>query len=118
MRAAVVGPPAELSLVAFRPAITTAFLMQNFVWRTWGHGWFERADSIDPLSAEAVKALSNVFFGISHQQESIQFEATKQYGKVLRGLRGGLDNFQQSRLEDYLIPVMLLLMHSVSCPLA
>lgn len=108
--------PTELSLIAFQPEVCLSFLMHNFVWRTYGHGWLEHAaqERLDLVSTQAVRGLSNIFFGISNRQESIQIQACLQYGEALKGLRGGLEDLKRDGVENFLIPILLLLMHAVS----
>ena len=108
--------PTELSLVAFQSDICISFLMQNFLWRAYGDGWFEPAakKQLDPLSSQAVRALSNIFFGMSHHQERSQLLACLQYGNVLGGLNGGLADPRRPGLENLLVPVLISLMYTVS----
>ena len=42
-RSRLVSPPPELSLVAFREDMCSAFLVPNFVWRTYRTPWIEMA---------------------------------------------------------------------------
>lgn len=79
-------------------------------------GWLEPAaqEQLDPLSTQSIRALSNIFFGMSYHQEDIQLQACLHYGKALKQLRGGLADPRKPGIENLIIPVLILLMHAVS----
>lgn len=108
--------PMELSLAAFQSEVCTAFMLHNFVWKTYGNGWLEPAaqELLDQLSTQAVRALSGIFFGIFHHKEDIQLQACLHYGKVLAQLRMRLAEPSGEGVERMIIPVLVLLMHAVS----
>jgi hypothetical protein len=92
--------------------------MQNFLWRAHGDGWFELAakEQLDSLSSRAIKALSNIVYGMSHHQEETRLLAYLQHGKVLRGLNSGLADPRKIGLENLLVPILISLMYAVSRP--
>ncbi|KAF2120760.1 hypothetical protein BDV96DRAFT_641417 [Lophiotrema nucula] len=105
--------PPELSLVAFKQDVCISFLLHNFVWRTYGKGWLENAaGKLDKLSEQAVRALSNSFFGMHNRQEDIQLQGAMQYGKALSLLRPALSDPRKPGIENLLIPVLILIMHA------
>lgn len=108
--------PNELSLIAFQPDVFLSFMYRNFVWRTYGSGWLESAatDKLDPLSSQSIKALSTIFFGISHHQEDIQWQGAMQHGKLLGLVRPALANPKKLGVENLVIPIVVMLMHAVS----
>jgi hypothetical protein len=110
------APRPELSLVAFKPAICLTFLMQNFVWKMYGVGWFEPAarDQIDCLSANAIYALSQVFFGEMHRRKELRLQGGAHYGQVMSKLGVKLAKTKLDELESLMVPVMILLIHAVS----
>jgi hypothetical protein len=89
-------------------------MLSNFIWRTYGHGWLEAAAAeADSLGSWAVKALSSIFFGISHHQEDMQMKATLQYGQAVSLLRPALSDPSKPGIEELIVPIMLMLMHAV-----
>ncbi|KAF2869977.1 hypothetical protein BDV95DRAFT_620481 [Massariosphaeria phaeospora] len=106
--------PTGLSLIAFQSDVCLSYMLQNFVWRTYGTGWLEPAaqKSLDSLSSQAVTALSSSFFGVSHHQEDIQLTGSMQYGNVLGRLRPALADPRKPGFESLIIPILILLMHA------
>ncbi|KAF2735449.1 hypothetical protein EJ04DRAFT_576098 [Polyplosphaeria fusca] len=112
-RMRTVAVPQELSLAAFRNDVCISFLMHNFVWRTYGKGWLEpAAGKLDDLSNQSIRALSALFFGISHKQEDIQMVGALRYGKALGLLRPALSDPRKPGVEKLIIPILLMLMHA------
>lgn len=110
------SPPPELSLVAFREDMYTAFLVANFVWRTYGTPWIEMAarGNLGQLSLHASRALSQTNFGSAHHQEEIKLDGMAQYSKVLKALAPQLSDPKRPGVEELIVPVMMLLIHAVS----
>ena len=107
-------PPQELSLVAFRENIYTAFMFTNHVWRSSGIGWLEHAaeGKVGQLSLDATQALSQANFGRSHHQPVIEVHGIALYGKCLSALAGQLTSVDQN--PELIIPILVLLTHTVS----
>ncbi|PVH97947.1 hypothetical protein DM02DRAFT_62859 [Periconia macrospinosa] len=112
--------PLSLSLASFTPDICNAFLLQNFVWRSYGHNWLDLALSgkISPLALQAGSALSQSNFGSFHRQQSIKINGSIQYGKAVRSLIQELSNPTplQTGTADaveaaLIVPIMILLIH-------
>ena len=112
----LVSPPPELSLVAFREVMCSAFLVANFVWRTYGTPWLEMAAKGDlgQLSLDASRALSQTNFGNAHHHEAIKIDGMIQYSKVLKALAPQLSDPRRPGVEELIIPVMMMLIHAVS----
>lgn len=111
-----VSPPAEMSLVAFRGDMCSAFLVANFVWRTYGTPWIEMAvrGNLGQLSLDASRALSQTNFGSAHHQQEIKIDGMIQYSKVLKALAPQLSDPTKPGVEELIVPVMMLLIHAVS----
>lgn len=110
-------PPPELSLVAFREDMCSAFLVANIVWRTYGTPWLEMAAKGDlgQLSLDASRALSRTNFGSAHHHEEIKLDGMIQYSKVLKALAPQLSNPRRQGMEEMIVPIMMLLLHAVRC---
>lgn len=89
-------------------------MLHNFVWRTFGVGWLESAAAkkLDETSAQAVGALSRIFFGIEHQLEDVQLKGSVQYGKALSLLRPALEDIRKPGIENLIVPILIMLMHA------
>ncbi len=111
-------PAPELSLVAFKADICTAHMFNNFVWRAYGSLWLDQAaeGKLGSLSSDAVKALSQLCFGLNHRVQDLQIKGAAQYGKCLRVLAGdlGKDGALARDNQTLIVPILLLLMVSVS----
>lgn len=110
------SPPPELSLVAFQEDMYTAFLVANFVWRSYDTPWIEMATkgNLGQLSLHASQALSQTNFGSAHHQEEIKLDGMTQYSKVLKALAPQLSDPRRPGVEELIVPVMMLLIHAVS----
>lgn len=115
LRSRSISPPPELSLVAFREDIYSAFLVANIVWRTYGTPWLEMAAKGDlgQLSLDASRALSQTNFGSAHHHEEIKLDGMIQYSKVLKALAPQLSNPRRQGMEEMIVPIMMLLLHAV-----
>lgn len=115
-RSRLVSPPPELSLVAFREDMCSAFLVANFVWRTYGTPWIEMAakGNLGQLSLDASRALSQANFGSAHHQQAIKLDGIIQYSKVLKALAQQLSEPTRPGVEKLIVPVMMLLIYAVS----
>lgn len=99
----------------------SAFLVANFVWRTYGSPWLEMAvkGNLGLLSQDASRALSQTNFGTAHHQEDIKLDGMIQYSKVLKALAPQLSDPRRPGVEELIVPIMMLLIHAVSStPLA
>ena len=94
----------------------SAFLVANFVWRTYGTPWLEMAakGELGQLSLDASRALSQTNFGTAHHHEAIKLDGMIQYSKVLKALALQLLDPMRPGLEELIVPVMMLLIHAVS----
>ncbi|KAF5688792.1 transcriptional regulatory moc3 [Fusarium circinatum] len=112
----VISPPPEMSLIAFQGDFCFAFLFSNFVWRSYGAPWLDQAAAgkLGSLSLDATKALSRANFGRSNHKSDIELKGIVQYGKCLSTLAGALGSNTTQRRQELLIPILVLLMHSVS----
>lgn len=108
--------PQSLSLVAFKPTIFSAYLFNNFVWRSFGYDWLTLAmdGKITPLAQQATTALSKSNFGNSHHQPSIKVEGSIDYGQVVKFLIPKLANPVNPGNETLIIPILLLTIHDSS----
>ncbi|KAH8656685.1 hypothetical protein BGZ60DRAFT_532268 [Tricladium varicosporioides] len=110
------SPPPELGLVAFKDNICFSYLMDNFVWRTYGSPWFELAalGKMDRLSLDSCQALSQINFGSHYHQGDMQVQGAIQYGSVLRSLIPRLARSKEPGMEALVVPIMILLMYASS----
>ncbi|KAH6662280.1 hypothetical protein B0J14DRAFT_496261 [Halenospora varia] len=110
------SPPPELGLVAFKDNICFSFLMDNFVWRTYGTPWLELAalGNMGKLSLDSCQALSQVNFGVHYHQGGMQVQGAIQYGGVLRSLIPRLARSKEPEMGALIVPIMLLLMYTSS----
>jgi hypothetical protein len=110
--------PSDMSLVAFREDIQFAYLFDNFVWSSYGTPWLQMSaeGKIDALSLEACRAFSLSIFGKHHHQPDIEVSGAIHYDKAVRALSSRLSSVGAPGSEDLIIPIMILLMHSVSGP--
>lgn len=111
------GPlPPELSLVAFKDSIQFAYLFDNFVWSGYGTPWLQMSaeGKMDALSLEACQAFSLSIFGRHHHQPDIEVSGAIHYDKAVRALSSRLCHVGSPGSETLLVPIMILMMHSVS----
>lgn len=107
--------PCDMSLVAFKDDIQFAYLFDNFVWSSYGTPWLQMSaeGKIDALSLEACRAFSLSIFGKHHHQPEIEVSGAIHYDKAVRALSSRLSSVGAPGSEDLIIPIMILLMHSV-----
>jgi hypothetical protein len=105
-----------LSLVAFQDDISFAFLFNNFVWRTYGTPWLEMAahGKLGQVALDASQALSQSYFGGEHRQDSIRRNGIVKYSYVMRSLMPELGDSGREGFEALIVPILILLLHSVS----
>lgn len=103
----------SLNLVSFESDICNAFLLENFVWRSYGYNWLHLAASgkISPLALQASSALSQSNFGKFHRQNDLKINGSIQYGKAVRSLIPELSNPKRPAAEALIVPIMILLIH-------
>ncbi|RYP64250.1 hypothetical protein DL769_006730 [Monosporascus sp. CRB-8-3] len=108
------SPPPELRLIAFQWDIYGARMFDNFVWRSYGAGWLDRAaqGKLDNLSLDAVKAFSQFSFGQSNRIRDIQIQGDSRYGKCLGLLRDKLEKGAATADGGQLLvpPILVFLM--------
>jgi hypothetical protein len=111
-------PPPELCLVAFKGDICFAYLFDNFVWRTYGTPWLEKAahGQLDSLATNSIQALSRAHFGNDHSNQETQIEGSTHYGRALRALVPALANPLKPGAEALIVPMLILLLFSVRSP--
>ncbi|KAH9205544.1 hypothetical protein DL95DRAFT_439113 [Leptodontidium sp. 2 PMI_412] len=105
--------PVSLSLASFKSDICNAFLLENFVWRSYGHNWLRLAISgkISPLALQASSALSQSNFGRFHRQQDIKIDGSIQYGKAVRSLIPELSSPRETAAGALIVPILILLIH-------
>lgn len=110
--------PQELTLSAFRDNIQFSYLFSNFVWSTYGSPWLQMSaeGNVDALALEACRAFSLTIFGKHHHQPDIEVSGAVHYDKAVRALSFRLSNVGAPGSEDMIVPIMILLMHSVGPP--
>lgn len=108
--------PQSLSLVAFKDELEFSYLLDNFVWRTYGTPWLEMSCSgkLGELPLSAARAFAQSVFGKHHHQKGIELQGQTMYGHTIGILSKELGHVARLGSEDLIIPVLLLLMHSVS----
>ncbi|RYP34757.1 hypothetical protein DL767_004094 [Monosporascus sp. MG133] len=108
------SPPPELRLIAFQWDIYGARMFDNFIWRSYGAGWLDRAaqGELGNLSLDAVKAFSQFSFGQSNRIRDIQVQGDTRYGRCLRLLRDKLEKGAATADGGQLLipPILVLLM--------
>ncbi|RYO87736.1 hypothetical protein DL766_004994 [Monosporascus sp. MC13-8B] len=107
------SPPPELRLIAFQWDIYGARMFDNFIWRSYGAGWLDRAaqGELDILSLDAVKAFSQFSFGQSNRIRDIQIQGGARYGSCLRLLRDKLEKGAATADGgQLLVPTILVLL--------
>lgn len=112
------GVPQELNLSAFREDIQFTYLFDNFVWSSYGSPWLQMSagGKVDVLALEACRAFSLTIFGRHHHQSDIEVSGAVHYDKAVRALSSRLSNVGAPGSEDMIVPIMILLMHSVRQP--
>lgn len=112
------GIPQSMSLVAFKDDIEFTYLLDNFVWRTYGTPWLEMSCSgkLGELPLNAARAFAQSVFGKQHHQKSIELQGQARYGHTIRSLSEALNHVARPGSEDLIVSVLLLLMHAVSLP--
>ncbi|KAI1098265.1 hypothetical protein F4804DRAFT_132420 [Jackrogersella minutella] len=110
------APPPELSLSAFEGDMCTAQMFRNFVWKSYGTLWLDRAaeGKLGNLSLDAVKALARLNFGLSNRVQELQLQGAAQYGKCLRVLAEelGKDGSVAHDNRTLVVPILVLMMVS------
>lgn len=108
-------PPA-VSLVAFRDNIQYAFLFSNLVWCHYGSPWLQESAKgrLGVVALEACQAFSLKVFGQHHHLTDIEIDGAQHYGNAVRKLSSRLTTAGNLGPEHLLIPIMILLLHSVS----
>lgn len=105
-----------MSLVAFKDEIEFTYLLDNFVWRTYGTPWLEMSCSgkLGELPLSAARAFAQSVFGKHHHQKRIELQGQAWYGQTIRSLSQELNHVARPGSEDLIVSVLLLLMHAVS----
>ena len=107
--------PEELSLVAFKDDMQFAYLFENFVWSSYGTPWLELAalGKLNTLSLVACQAFAQTVYGKYHRLPGIQVEGGTQYGNAVRTLSLELSHVGKPSSEALIVPIMVLLLHTV-----
>lgn len=108
--------PIQLSLDAFETDFCFAYIFSNFVWRGYGTSWLYQSAQglLGQLAFDSAKALAETSFGKSQKSYKTEMQGRIKYGKALRCLIEDLSDGHEGTLRGLVIPVLLLLMHSVS----
>jgi hypothetical protein len=101
--------------VAFRDDVQFSYLFDNFVWSSYGSPWLQMAAAgrLDALSLEACRAFSLSIFGKHHHQRDIEVSGAMHYDHTVRALSSRLSYVGSSGSEGLIVPITILLMHSV-----
>lgn len=93
-------------------------MFSNFVWRSYGAPWLDQAaqGKLGDLALDATKALAQANFGRMNHKADIELEGVVQYGKCLGTLAADLGKCMSmvQRVQELLVPILVLLMHAVS----
>ncbi|KAK8136910.1 hypothetical protein PG984_004850 [Apiospora sp. TS-2023a] len=113
-------PPRELDLSGFESDFCFSRMLDNFVWRSFGAGWIERAAAgrLGQLPLKATRALSQVNFGRMERLAPLSYKGHVEHsdclGLLARELaEGGLRQGGSPRL---LVPILMLLTSAVFYP--
>lgn len=106
----------DVSLAAFKDDIQYAFLFSNLVWCHYGSPWLQESAQgrLGVVALEACQAFSLKVFGQHHYLTDIQIDAAQHYGSAMRKLSSRLATASALDTQHLLIPIMILLLHSVS----
>jgi hypothetical protein len=101
--------------VAFRDDVQFSYLFDNFVWSSYGSPWLQMAAAgrLDALSLEACRAFSPSIFGKHHHQRDIEVSGAMHYDHTVRALSSRLSLVGSPGSEGLIVPITVLLMHSV-----
>ncbi|KAH9883589.1 hypothetical protein F4778DRAFT_766145 [Xylariomycetidae sp. FL2044] len=108
----------ELDLSAFESDFCFSRILENVVWRSFGHHWLGPAAGgrLGTLAFQAVKALSQANFGRLENAPDLRLKGATQYDICLRSVVADLRRYGATPGRDLLIPVILLLMNAVFYP--
>jgi hypothetical protein len=107
--------PVTLSPVAFRPEIFVAFMRKNFVWRTFGAGWFDQAAEgrLGDLAQDAVMALCQANFSRAEQETKLTDESYELYTNCIGRLRTAIQG-HTTAVTQLVVPSLLLMSYASS----
>ncbi|KAK9419409.1 putative Transcriptional regulatory moc3 [Seiridium unicorne] len=93
-------------------------MLDNFVWRSFGAGWIDKAASgkIGQLSLETAKALSQTNLGRMEQVQRLKCKGALQYGRCLQSMVDKLAISNIGKAQELIVPIILLLMNAVFYP--
>lgn len=108
--------PQELCLIAFKNDIHFSFLFTNFVWSQYGSPWLQNSarGELGALSLEACKAFSIGTFGKHHHLPDLELDGAEHYDRAVRKLSSLLPKAGAPGSEQLIVPIMILLLQSVS----
>ena len=108
--------PHNVSLIAFKDDIQYSFLFSNLVWCHYGSPWLQQSalGRLGVLALEACQAFSFKAFGQHHRLTDVELDGARHYGMAVRKLSSRLSTVGAPGSEDLLIPIMILLLQSVS----
>ncbi|KAK7751802.1 hypothetical protein SLS62_006288 [Diatrype stigma] len=120
--AVAVSPPRQDAAPAPAPSpapwdMYVARMFDNFVWRSYGAGWLDRAAGghLGDLSLDAVKALSQFSFGQSNQTPEIQTRGDARYGKCIVSLRVEIQGSTGAAASGSKILCPILILTMIAC---
>lgn len=107
--------PTHVSLAAFQEDLCFAYIFSNFVWRGYGASWLHQSAQglLGQLAFDSVKALAEISFGKSQKSHQTEIQGRLKYGKALRHMVEKLGDGQRGDLRELVVPILLLLMHTV-----
>lgn len=107
--------PTQISLAAFQEDLCFAYIFSNFVWRGYGASWLHQSAQglLGQLAFDSVKALAEISFGKSQKSHQTEIQGRLKYGRALRYMIERLGDGQKDGLWELVIPILLLLMHTV-----
>ena len=111
--------PGCLSLIAFKDDMQFAYLFSNFVWSGYGTPWLQLSalGRMDPLSSSACRAFAQTVFAKHHYLKDIEIDGSIKHGSVIQDLSSKLSNVGDPGSEYLIVPIMILLIYSVTRPL-
>lgn len=103
-------------MVSFKDDIQYAFMFSTLVWSHYGSPWLQETAQgrFGVLALEACRAFSMRLFGHYYILPNIETEGAWYYGSAVRKLSARLSTFGDPGSEELLIPIMILLLQSVS----
>lgn len=107
--------PQFLSLIAFKDVLEFSYLLNNFVWQTYGWPWLELSASgkLGKLPFDACQCFAQIVYGKHHQLRAIELQGHTLYGTTVQNLSQALQDVASLATEDLVVPILLMLMYAV-----